>query len=606
MVRAVCIVFCVLFGLAYAQEALQPASLPQDIGPFAANKIHVLYSPDSIAPIPIEELEALNVTVGLHDLGYVAPQSHLETISTPLSQIGAEFDQYYGSALLSIAKEIVNHFNKRGYVGIFVAIDPKQIHPSGADLRHDKEKSLNLVVSTCRIASIKTVAAGPYVVGKCPINHRVHARIRESCPLVCDPDGLSDDPNALLNCKVINDWVYRLNRYPTRIINAEVDGIPDIGAVDLSLVINEERPWHFYLNAANVGTATTGKILERLGYVNYQLTHHDDTLAIEYATIAFRRMHSVWGYYEAPVYKTERLRLRVDGSFSNFDVIALEILGYRFRGKQWRVGPTLIANVYQYNDFFIDLSLGMFWFHVQSINEILQTDAHNRFLLPTVGLVLDWRRPLQTVYFTASLQKNLDHLAPTKVSTLSQLGRMNVNSTWQLLQFNLIASSYLKMSEGDIHKQRPHSPHEVALIAGGQYAFSARLIPQLEGVIGGLYTVRGYPQSCATGDNVYFAQFEYRYHQLFYTGRKEDCCSSFCKNSQLLYRLFLDSGRTAINHILSGEASSTLLGLGGGLEYTFKRNVVLRYDLGMALLDNPVSGTKRGTCQSYFSATLLF
>ena len=54
--------------------------------------------------------------------------------------------------------------------------------------------------------------------------------------------------------------------------------------------------------------------------------------------------------------------------------------------------------------------------------------------------------------------------------------------------------------------------HELALGARGQYAFDYRLIPQSSQVIGGLNTVRGFPQGQAVGDSVFTGSAEYRFH----------------------------------------------------------------------------------------------
>ena len=54
--------------------------------------------------------------------------------------------------------------------------------------------------------------------------------------------------------------------------------------------------------------------------------------------------------------------------------------------------------------------------------------------------------------------------------------------------------------------------HEIVGAFRGQYAFDSRLIPQAEQAIGGLYTIRGYPESIVAGDSAIVASLEYRYH----------------------------------------------------------------------------------------------
>lgn len=54
--------------------------------------------------------------------------------------------------------------------------------------------------------------------------------------------------------------------------------------------------------------------------------------------------------------------------------------------------------------------------------------------------------------------------------------------------------------------------HEIAMRFSGQYAFNDRLIPNEQAVAGGLYTVRGYPESVVAGDTAIYGSVEYRFH----------------------------------------------------------------------------------------------
>ena len=54
--------------------------------------------------------------------------------------------------------------------------------------------------------------------------------------------------------------------------------------------------------------------------------------------------------------------------------------------------------------------------------------------------------------------------------------------------------------------------NEVAASVRGQYAFRRRLIPNEEEVAGGMFSVRGYPESITAGDNAVIASLEYRFH----------------------------------------------------------------------------------------------
>jgi hemolysin activation/secretion protein len=136
-----------------------------------------------------------------------------------------------------------------------------------------------------------------------------------------------------------------------------------------------------------------------------------------------------------------------------------------------------------------------------------------------------------------------------------------------------------------------------------------RLIPQHEAVLGGLHTVRGYPEAVVAGDKMYVATFEYRFH----LPRILRPVSSFTEEEReklrkklplvsapfryrpdnvygqpdwdLILRVFFDVGRVEQERIKPYEANHTIRGTGFGLELRIKSNISLRADYGITLDD---------------------
>ena len=165
--------------------------------------------------------------------------------------------------------------------------------------------------------------------------------------------------------------------------------------------------------------------------------------------------------------------------------------------------------------------------------------------------------------------------------------------------------------------------HEMALTLRGQATFGDRLVPNYQEVLGGLYSVRGYPQGIAAGDDAIAASLEYRAHvarmldfnatpgSLFgepfrwraqYAGGPTDW--------DLLLRGFVDAGRTINVDRQSFEEDQTLVGAGFGAELSFNRRFVVRTDLGWALvgLDDAGGATivEEGDFQWHFVATFIY
>jgi len=159
----------------------------------------------------------------------------------------------------------------------------------------------------------------------------------------------------------------------------------------------------------------------------------------------------------------------------------------------------------------------------------------------------------------------------------------------------------------------------VQLSLRGQCAFGNRLIPQAEEVAGGLYTVRGYPESIVAGDSVIIGSAEYRYHiprafgieseprQLF--GQPFRYAPQYVYGRpdwDLILKAFIDAGRTINSDRLSFEHDETLVGVGIGAELQFKRNLNVRVDWGFALEDLKSANVQAGDNRVHFVATILF
>jgi hemolysin activation/secretion protein len=168
--------------------------------------------------------------------------------------------------------------------------------------------------------------------------------------------------------------------------------------------------------------------------------------------------------------------------------------------------------------------------------------------------------------------------------------------------------------------------HEIALSADGQHSFGHRLIAQENRVVGGMYTVRGYPESIAAGDDVIVGRAEYRLHIASLlspielkpdsTKRTKDLFGQDFKWARtdpygrpdwdLIARAFFDVGRTVNSDRLLQEQDHTLMGAGVGLELLLRQNLSLRVDWATALRSLPEEGVKAGSSRFHVMFTLTF
>jgi hypothetical protein len=248
-----------------------------------------------------------------------------------------------------------------------------------------------------------------------------------------------------------------------------------------------------------------------------QLTGRDDLLRFDYVTSSFDEVHAVWGEYGGPLWRLPRLRWKVDGSWSHYDSSEVGISELDFEGDEWWVGGRLQANVFQHRDLFVDLFAGARWQRIGVENSITG-DREEDFFLPRIGVFAERVGEVWSFTLESGVSYNASSLAGTgDEQDLALLGRPDADGDFALLDWQGEASLFplplLRRAWLDESGLGAYDfAHELAFVLQGQTSFDARLVPQLQEVAGGLYTVRGYDQSVAAGDTVAIARAEYRVH----------------------------------------------------------------------------------------------
>ena len=204
-----------------------------------------------------------------------------------------------------------------------------------------------------------------------------------------------------------------------------------------------------------------------------------------------------------PWWGVDRLRWRVDGSWSRFDARDVDLID-DIRGDEWQVASRLIYETFQWRDLFVDTFFG---------TRMRKVSVFNRSFAGTDSEGGD--QETSTFLAVGSFEANV---AGTFDPQLQNLGRPEVDGDYQLIRYDLGTSQYLEPLLFPEAWKDPSTPrtstlsHELAVGFRGQYAFDYRLIPQASQVIGGLYSVRGYDPSVSVGDSVWIASAEYRFH----------------------------------------------------------------------------------------------
>ncbi len=577
----------------------------------------------------LDSVRAAEYALGEAGDGYVGPRRGASNQWFSLDEVGQNSPaRIYATGLYELNQQIVRELNLRGLIGVYVAPHEADIDSStGHDLRPPGHTRLRLVVYTGRVEGLRTFGSGQRVALDERLDAVRHDDIRRGSPV--QPAGVQGRGQGdVLLREELDDYVAYLNRHPGRRVDLSLTPSRQPGGVFVDYLVAESKPWLVYAQVSDTGTDATTEWRQRFGFQHYQLTGNDDILRIDYVTGEFDSVNAVFGSYEFPILGLERSRLRFHASWSEYEASPFDGKSDEpsdeLSGRTWDGGAEWISNVYQYEDFFIDLLVGARWLSVEA--ESVGFKGEEDFFLPAIGFRFDRLRDVSSLWGFARFERNVPSVAGTSddEGSLFLLGRGDIDDDYMLARWSGGLAFYLEPLLWPRAWRNPRTPssstlaHEIAFSTNGQYAFGTRVIPQVEQAVGGLYSVRGYDQAVIPGDNVAQTTLEYRYHlprtlEIEPRPRELPGVGAFRVAPQRVYgrpdwdlvlKAFWDQAHVWYSDKQAGENSETLVSVGFGVELLLKNNVMLRWDLGWALRD--VRDVEKGDAESHFSATLRY
>ncbi|MBL9120740.1 MAG: hypothetical protein JNL80_12595 [Phycisphaerae bacterium] len=531
------------------------------------------------------------------------------------------------AALRTVAESVLATLRSDDLMGVYVDIAGGQFDMArgGADIRGGNS-DVKLVVVPGIVDGVRIVASGERVEGGSAINptERRYERIRERSPF--SPSRAETGDARVLRESVLEEFLHRQSRHPNRRVDAAVTPPPDgteatdgvRGTIGLDYLVREAKPWSVFVQGSNTGTGSTGEWQQRFGVFHSDLFGNDEIASIEYLTTDFDSMHSVNGYFDAPVCESESLRWKLYGGWYEYSASDVGLSSERFEGSSPSVGAELALNVFQHERLFFDVVGGVRWFDVKVNNLLFNLRGEEDFLVPYVGLRVQRNARSATTDAGVFLDMCIADATDVDAVEMNALGRLLPERDWSLMRWDLAHSFYLD----PLFQENPNEgtlAHELAFRFRGQYSFEQRLIPQQLGVAGGFYTVRGYPESLVSGDTLLLASGEYRLHlpqilgfdanpqPLFGVGEPFRLRPQFgygATDWDLILRAFIDVGRVETVDPFSFEDDRTLIGAGVGVELQLWRNLDLRLDLGFPLKD--IEGRDIDSSRLSFVGTLAF
>ena len=630
-----------------AEVAADPMPAAADT-PFIVGSIDIVYDREHPGHPPAGELLDLEVMLTPTAAGYVGP---VEGSAVPIRiadlTAGGQ-TTLYASALQEIFQTIALSLNQDyNLLGVFVGPNPGQIQSDGlggfTDLR-DSSDSLSVVVQTAIVTKMTSVGSGTRLAEDAErIDSPVHARILRNSPVQVwgaeEPaEPLADgeirmDPSAvrrdLINERELEEYALRLSRHPGRRVDVALAPGEGDFAAELQYLVRENRPWYAYYQLSNTGTENTDEWRNRFGVQHSQLFGLDDVASLEYVTAGFDESHSIVGSYGMPLFGSDRVRWNVSGGWNEFNASDVGALNETFTGESWFVSGEVAATVFQRRRLFVDLIVGARYQNIEVTNEgVVNGTGEDAIFLPRAGLRMERVSETSALTGSAIVEWTENEVSGASFADLQQLGRLNPDTNWVTFQWDTALSVYLEPLIWGDDWNDPDAPgpktraHELVLRFGGQYGFNNRLIPNAEQVLGGLYSVRGYPESVVAGDTMISGSAEYRFHVPRAFKVQPEPRSLFGEpfrvapqrvygepDWDLILMAFFDIGKVYSHQQFSFERDETLMSTGVGAEVQIRRNVSFRTDWGI-VLDEIGSGTAdvvtTGSQRWHFVLTVLY
>jgi len=592
---------------------------------FSVSEITLLYEHHQREPISIEELNQIefefceknNVLYAYKDSSGHS-DSNCQNVQLSIDDINSDSHTTVlsASAIQYILEELLNAFYERNIHWVVMHIPEDEISSQGIDKRKHDDDELTILISVPVIKEVGVTYADPNGELKPRENSKLSKKICDELPLSV-PDPSTGIPGDFINSNILNNYLHSLNRHPNRRVDLEIGPTDLPGEVGLDFIVTQKRPYYFYFNANNNVPKPINRWQESVGFIHTQMTGNDDIFKFNASTDSFDKFYSFSASYEAPLGRSLGNRWGISGSYSRFLSAEFALPQNLFIGTQGIANLEFISNIGQWDRLFLDLDANLQYRHIHNEGHFIFPSATKNFILPELGLKLIQLKRESKLIASLSVQSTISSLFWDVRKGLDNLGRTDLSPNWGIVQGGFYGSSYLESLFQKSDKVK-HLAHEVVCIAQAQYACNQRLIPELEAILGGLYSIRGYPQSTVAGDNMYMGSFEYRFHVPGALDARPNACTKLFNKKfrwapaspkgevdwDLLFRAFYDVGEVTVNQRQHFEKNYLIMGAGVGIEFVLWSNVFIRGDWGRAL--KSANGISAGNNQYYFSSTIIF
>ncbi|MBL9203816.1 MAG: ShlB/FhaC/HecB family hemolysin secretion/activation protein [Opitutaceae bacterium] len=591
--------FALLFGGAPAARAVE--SLPVDGFTFRYGLTH--------PRLPaLESLNAVVVPLGQYEgVLTVRPGSEGKGLTIGAIPSGARFD---AAGLRFVAEQLVNHYNRLGFYGVWVAYEGIDLTTRGlVDRRSPDNRTLSVVIWASQVAEARTLARGRrFPAAEANANPK-HRWILERSPL--RPPPTPGAPGDLFERDRLEGYLRALSADSNRRVEASIASAGSPGLIVLDYLVTEAKSWQVFSQLSNTGTQATSIWRARVGFQHNQLTNHDDVFNLDVLSTPDFGNRAAFMSYRRPLIRPGTLTARVYGSFGDFAADGRAFENLRFVGDNWLAGAEVTYRRDLSKSWELSTALGANYSRYSvatTVGSTAITEGESPFLVPFLSLGATRDQETGSLSLGFRLEHSLNGFANMESGRgFDSLGRIGATAEWTSLRWQVGYQTFL---ERWLHREAGWESqlHELNLRARGRILFGGgRLIPQEQDLVGGAFSVRGYPESAVSADEMMLFTAEYGFHfprsltpgpagRLF--GQPMHWRpAQVLRNPDwdLIGRGFVDYARREVTPeegaappapgkaLPLAERNADLLGAGVGVEFVLKQMLSIRCDLGMVL-----------------------
>lgn len=354
-------------------------------------------------------------------------------------------------------------------------------------------------------------------------------------------------------------------------------------------VVKERLPIHGALSVANSGTEATGDWRPTLTLQHLNLSKHDDVLSLNLGPISpnFSDLKSMGASYYRPNYWKNGGAFTLFGGYSDLDAKDV-VEGIDVSGKGWFVGLQQSYKLINSDRHLLTISLGL-TYRVMEDQLILTAPGEADWELDSREVTIV---PLSLAFAYSSKQADFlggrNFLTSQTIAHQAEFLGASSEDEMQTLRVNADGDYFIERLQ--VARIQPLGNWQLVAKADGQLA-SGPLVPAEQKAIGGMDSVRGFPERIAQGDDGVSGTLEIRAPLMStFLGspyKNKDERAEALEMGDTFDRIqlvaFADAGTVKVKKALGPVDTYTISGAGVGIRIALSEHFQFRLDWGVPL-----------------------